>query len=417
IIRHHPKTLKDIHYFAKSAGIDLLGELRRRVFEWHNDIRHPNLYSARLAIVLVLPKTRGEAGTVESLEEVGFLTVSSVMEIGKDIGRLETKDGHPAALVPMALEREGGETTVIQVTVMQAFSREMAAAQNGDPKPSDRKITAVGMGAFGSQLFLSLARAGYGDWTLVDDDILLPHNLARHALTGGALGYGKADALSVIANMMFNGQTIAKPLFANAINPDEGMAEPLRQAFEESGVILDLSASISAARHLARDVVSKARRISLFMNPIGTDLVMLAEDDKRSITLDCLEMQYYRYIIQTPSLEDHLRRPPGRIRYGNSCRDINSKLPEDLVALHASIACRALRNTEKDTNASIFIWRVDRVTGEVKRHQVPVEKTVEIKAGRWTLYSDQHLVEKIKEAREKLVPKETGGVLLGSIDT
>ena len=36
------------------------------------------------------------------------------------------------------------------------------------------------------------------------------------------------------------------------------------------------------------------------MNPRGTDLVLLAEDVGRSFPLDCLEMQYYRAIANSP---------------------------------------------------------------------------------------------------------------------
>jgi len=416
IIHHRPETLKDVHNFAESAGIDLVGELRKRIYKWHTEKIHNDLYSARLAIVLVLPKTRDESGKVESLEEIGFITGPSVIEIGKDIGIWEKQEGFLAGLLPVATERIGVHTEVIQITVMRAFSKELAAVQNGDPKPANNRIAAVGMGALGSQLFLNLARAGYGEWTLIDDDILFPHNLARHALMGSAIGVGKANALSIIANSMLAGKPIAKALPANIIDPEKDMIEPLRLSLEKADIILDLSASVPVARHIARDVVSEARRISLFLNPAGTDLVMLAEDEKRSITLDCLEMQYYRQLVQNSSLEDHLRQPTGRMRYGNTCRDINITLPQDLVALHASIGSRALRNIVDDGNASITIWRADPDTGEVKRIKVQVEKPQETTLAGWTLCTDQHLMNKIREARGKLLPKETGGVLLGSFE-
>ena len=42
---------------------------------------------------------------------------------------------------------------------------------------------AIGAGALGSLVLTNLARSGYGRLTVVDDDVLHPHNLARHTLS------------------------------------------------------------------------------------------------------------------------------------------------------------------------------------------------------------------------------------------
>ena len=73
-----------------------------------------------------------------------------------------------------------------------------------------------------------------------------------------------------------------------------------------SDAILDMSTSVSVARMLARDTESTARRISLFLTPSGRDLVLLAEDKERGITLDALEMQYYRAVLNDRRLSGHL---------------------------------------------------------------------------------------------------------------
>ena len=46
--------------------------------------------------------------------------------------------------------------------------------------------------------------------------------------------------------------------------------------------------------HFVHDISSNARRILIFLSPSGNDSVMLTEDVNRKITLDCLEIQYYR---------------------------------------------------------------------------------------------------------------------------
>ena len=56
----------------------------------------------------------------------------------------------------------------------------------------------LGCGAIGSKLIFHLARSGQGKMTLVDHDIMSPHNLVRHALMGNSIAQNKADAIKNI---------------------------------------------------------------------------------------------------------------------------------------------------------------------------------------------------------------------------
>lgn len=60
---------------------------------------------------------------------------------------------------------------------------------------ASKKVGIVGSGSLGSKIAASLARSGVGSFVLVDDDLLLPANLARHELDVGALGAHKVDGL------------------------------------------------------------------------------------------------------------------------------------------------------------------------------------------------------------------------------
>ena len=142
---------------------------------------------------------------------------------------------------------------------------------------------------------------------------------------------------------------------------------------------------------------------------------MLAEDEKRDISLDCLEMQYYRYLINTPVLRDHLQRDDGIIRYARSCRDISSTIPQDLVALHSAICSRSLRNTFLAKDAHISLWKTNKDMA-VDIHKVPVSRALQMRLGEWILYTDQYVLEKVSQARDERLPNETGGVLVGSFD-
>ena len=71
-----------------------------------------------------------------------------------------------------------------------------------------------------------------------------------------------------------------------------------QRAFENADLIIDASTSIAVERNLALDnSYGDARRSSVFLNPKGTELVLLYEDTERKYRLDLLEMTYYRMLI------------------------------------------------------------------------------------------------------------------------
>jgi hypothetical protein len=269
------------------------------------------------------------------------------------------------------------------------------------------------MGALGSQVFINLLRGGFGEWTIVDNDHLLPHNLARHHLNGWALGWPKVETMAHTANGTIEGKEIATPIVADVLKSSD--SEPLTKALAAADVILDFSASVPVARHLARGVESGARRVSLFLNPAGSDVVLLAEDKARAVRLDCLEMQYYRLLATETALKGHLAEVPD-FRYGPSCRDVSSAMPQHLVAMHAGIGAKAVRDAATDTGARITVWRSDPDDMTVSRYAFAPSPMIEVSNAGWTLCTDQSVINKVMRLRGEKLPKETGGILIGSFD-
>ena len=68
----------------------------------------------------------------------------------------------------------------------RCFRRELAAQMNGyDGDGTTPDMVAIGVGALGSQVLTNLVRSGYGRWTLVDEDVLHPHNLGTACTWSG----------------------------------------------------------------------------------------------------------------------------------------------------------------------------------------------------------------------------------------
>jgi integrative and conjugative element protein (TIGR02256 family) len=416
IIHKQPNNLHELHEFLIAANIDLLQELRTRLRAWQERREYENLIDTRLILIVVLPKTRGTLPVAEATDIWAFMCASTIGEIGEQLGIWAIHNGQTGILLNTYEDKRGDQVEITLLNPTDTFSRNRAAQLNGLACRESNKIVAIGQGALGSQVLMNLVRMGYGEWTLIDEDYFLPHNQARHALFSFAVGFSKAQALAVLANRIVGGQPIATALVADVLNPGT-LAERVDKALTSADIILDTSASVAVARYLACDIDPPARRLSLFLNPSGLDLVLLAEDMEGKTPLDFLEMQYYRHLINEPSLRNHLRQSDNRIRYARSCRDLSGTIPQDLVALHAAIGSRALRRAVANEGASIAIWQADSDNLSVKGMQVDVAEMIEQHLGDWILRTDQRLLDKILQARLEKLPNETGGVLIGSFDT
>jgi hypothetical protein len=295
-----------------------------------------------------------------------------------------------------------------------SFSR-VSAAKSSGTEPMFRKTVAVGAGALGSQVIMNLVRSGFGIWTVIDEDELMPHNLARHALPPGCVGMPKAAAVGGMIDAYYEEKSPTQAVAANILRPGE-QKQAIETALREAELIFDFAASIPVARHLSRCIESSARRVSLFLNPCGSDLVCVSEDSERTVSLDCLELQYYRAVIRDGRLSGHLNANTSRMRYARSCRDVSFSLPTHQVSLHAAIGAHAVRTASTGEDAAIRVWRSDPVTCAVTAIDVPVHRVHRGVLGDWSLIIDDWLVKQLSELRLAKLPNETGGVLIGAYD-
>jgi hypothetical protein len=191
-------------------------------------------------------------------------------------------------------------------------------------------------------------------------------------------------------------------------------SEEVAKALADADLITDLSASVTVARHLAADA-APARRLSLFLNPAGTDLVLLAEDAERRIRLDQLEMCYYRELTRRSELGTHIAHDGERLRYANSCRDVSARIPQDVLSVHSGVAARAIRISAQADSSQISLWRAG---GDLSVSRIDVEPTParRFSLGDWTLSVDEELLATMASLRDEKLPNETGGVLIGSHD-
>lgn len=409
IIRLQPRDLAGLINFLDDEGSNLIETLRARLdalSEAGVPLDHP------LILVVRFPQRRTDNADAESVNVWAFLTTSTLTEVSVDIGHWEVSsetDGIPGRLLIRDTNKTGTNTPIEILNPTPALTRVGAARYNGT-STDDKRYVAVGVGALGSHVLPPLARSGHGVWTIVDSDHFLPHNVARHALTRWAVGTPKVLGVAHILNQLYE-EDVAKAIVADVLRAP---TDELVQALTEADIVLDLSASVAVARHLALDAATTARRVSLFLSPSGADLVLLAEPVDRDLRLDLIEMEYYRALIRDGRLRGHLNEPGNPVRYAHTCRDVSARLPGDAVMLHGAISARAVRTLGADSCSRI--WRTAQDLSSVVV-DVPLESYVEIIIGEWTVSVAQRILDDASRQRIAHLPNETGGVLIGTFDT
>jgi len=412
-INRRPVSLVELADLVASAGLKLIEELRDRLKRWK--VEDGGYLESHLVLVILFPKTRIAGGPIEAVDTWSFLLGDKIRTLGAKLGVWQIQEGAVGVLLTPDLSKRGEDVAVDVLNTAYALDHSTAAALNGHKPWHAHTIAAIGIGALGSQTVINLSRSGFGTWTLIDYDLLMPHNLARHALFEPFVGWPKAQGVAEVANATISGSTRFSVLRADLLNPGD-QAAALAECLSKADTILDMSASVEVARRLASDIDGGGRRISLFLSPDGSDLVLLAEDRDRTAGLDAIEMQYYRAILDDERLQGHLKPGIGQKRYGQSCRDVTRILPHNLVALHAAIGASALQEISEQTMAAIEVWRGDSARN-VQHVRVIPRPVIRHLSGGWTIITDQGLLDKLHVLRHRKLPNETGGVLLGSFDT
>ncbi|MXW18464.1 MAG: hypothetical protein F4123_12275 [Gemmatimonadetes bacterium] len=411
-LTHQPQNLLQLHEFLQTMGSDLLQTLRDNLTTWI--IERAGDPDVIALVILRIPVRRSHDRAPETIEVRAFQVAGSVGRLGKALGFVDEVDGDFGAIIgDPGTTSASEEVPLLPLNPVRDLTRRRAQMLSGNRSAPDPHILAVGAGALGSQTLLNLVRTGFGTWTVVDDDVLLPHNLARHALPGPCVGHEKAGALAHLASLCFEDGGTIDSFCADVLTPP--LADELRTKLDATDISLDFSASVAVARWLALEAPGDSRRISVFLNPDGTDLVVMAEDQARSMRLDCIEAQYYRAVIEREEFAEHLLENGERLRYGHTCRDVTSTLSQDSLSLFSGIAAGALRKTIAGAESSLAVWQAS-ANHSVKHRAVDLAAPVEIQCGDWQIWTDRGVLRKLSVLRKQALPNETGGVLLGYTD-
>jgi len=407
-----PRNMIELIELLRLGGIDLVSVLVDQLELLFEGGREPREKDGILLLVK-LHRRRRPAGATEALETLAF-AIGSILDAAVATGHYAAS-GHGKPLgrliEPQFDDARARNVAVDALRTVREVDRANAKFHSGlDPGSEDPAVVLVGAGALGSQLHNHLSRMGWGRWTLIDGDAVLPHNVVRHRLGEQAVCIPKALALQVTSAVETPHNPVERVFTEDFLSIGEN--KEMHEACRDADLILDVSTSVAVSRCLAVDLEGPARRASLFLNPSGRDAVMLMEDADRSFPLDALESQYYRTVIRDCRLARHIRQEK-TFRYSAGCRDVTAPIGQDDVALASALLARQVRSADDHAEAAVWQQGAD---GSVHRVEVPLSDVIRLVADGWSLVLDCALVEHVSSLRHARLPAETGGVLIGYFD-
>jgi hypothetical protein len=267
----------------------------------------------------------------------------------------------------------------------------------------------AGVGSLGSTIVNLWARAGWGIWTLIDPDHIKPHNLARHHAFDGHIGMPKAMIMAELVRCLH--PTLAATVHpivddaANVSNPE------IASALDAADIVVDVTTGLNFPRTIAaRNTVKRAA--SAFITPSGLASVLLIEDANRSIRLDALECQYYRHVVTQPWGAAHLASNYAHLWTGGGCRDQSAVITNDMIALHGANLAGMIRVRA----AAILLWHHDPDDGSLTASRFTPYAPRVSQLGKLKILWDDGIRATVRMLRERELPRETGGILLGYFD-
>lgn len=408
-----PKNMAELIESYTQIGIDIKAHLKG---EFKGDLEKGVKgvqVNSWLLMIIITPLLR-EDGSVGAQSTRAYLSSrSSLQQVGLDLGLLSSAGEKVALLLqdqPPDMEALAN-IQLMPLNVVKGFSPDQARILSGLDPDGRKGFVAIGAGALGSQVIDNCARMGADDWIIVDDDFLLPHNLARHNASGWMVGQSKSDIAKGRIDNLFGSQR-AVSLHEIVGGPEE--SDALKDAIACDKQIVDLSASLDVSRSLAMRRNIKKPIASYFVTPSGTSLIEFREGRDRHVHLTDIEMTYYWSIFSNSELNEHLAI--GDTVQIGSCRDASVTIPQHRMALFAAIASeQVIAPIQTKDHGHIKIWEVQ-TSGEVTVLKYDVPPFVKLGLGDWSVSVSMEVQATIAAARTSAGRVETGGILLGSCD-
>ena len=412
-----PVCLGAFHDQMESRGAPIVQRLKARIQKQTSEAGISASKNTCVLLVLSIPIARTDGGEPEAVESKGFIVNASLAKLGVACSALTQHEGKYYRDMLIGTETAGEQAdwrdiAIEPLEILQPFTAELARQTSGLTSRGPHGVLA-GVGALGSCIATIWQREAWGHWSFIDPDILKPHNLARHTGLELQVGWPKVDvAWSLGASLLRSEYSQEPRIHAGAT--DFGNPQ-VCDVLESAELVVDATTTLEAPREWAgRD--SLKRVASVFVTPSGLDAVLMIEDARREIRIDCLEPQYYRAIVNEPWGESHLLGKSGVRRVGAGCRDLSAVISHELITLHGATLARHIRRHFESEQPSVKVWQCDAESGTLSAEVVVLRQVLSERLNGLRIVWDEGIRQRVRQLRGEKLPNETGGVLLGYFD-
>ncbi|WP_278360412.1 ThiF family adenylyltransferase [Thalassospira xiamenensis] len=420
---HAPRNLARLIEMVSQAGGDLETVLVAKLRDWlDHGVNAGYRLNSHFVVLLEVPIQSPTDDQEVIVDRRAFIAFHKAGDIAVYLGVASTADrrhgsvvGYSRNLVRQESDKAALEEVALDPCELQLeLDHELATTMSGKSERARRKVVVVGAGAIGSHVLDVLARQGGYEFSIIDDDILLPHNLARHTALERDVGKHKAKIAAERVCGVLHGCT-SQAIIADIQTEDPDLRVKIDECLDAADIVIDATASVGAARFLS-DHPCKARRASVFFNPAGSAGILLIEPSDRLVRLRDLEARYLAFVAREEALKDHMAPPTGKHTYTGACRAITSRIPESNVMALSGLISHGLDQALDEAVSAIKIWSMSEDGGV----RVDMPDTTPIEQFRtqsgWTISVDEGLKSYLLKRRVAHLPNETGGYMTGLVD-
>jgi len=418
VVEHPAYNLGDLYDQFTRRSFDIYNELRNAIVSFVTSEGVLRNSQNHVILVVEVPLCRVTDSKPEEIKLICFQIMSNIAMLGEAcnalVNGMNGKSYNDTLHKNSIANDSWREIQIIPIDIIKSLSSDFALQASGivDESCSFYGIIA-GVGALGSTIADIWSKESWGNWTFIDDDYILPHNIVRHIARDVNIGMSKVEVVKIFSDSNYSPNYKKTKIIidkANNFNNSE-----IVNTFRSSNLFIDISTTVEVPRDISdKDFIP--RSASLFITPSGRSSILLMEDVNKTIQLDFIEAQYYRAIMNNSWGENHLYENNGSLRVGAGCSDKSFVISQELISLHAAILARQTRYAVNKDDAVIKIWEYEDSNGELIHYNIEVQRVIVEKRGTWMIKSDYGFVNKVSDIRKSKFPNETGGVLVGYID-
>lgn len=289
-----------------------------------------------------------------------------------------------------------------------------------------RPMGIIGYGALGSSIADFMARSGVRHLSVMDQDTLWPHNLARHSGNRSGVGRPKIGSAAALSSEIYGDPGSINCRISSADVCSLSAAE-LAEHFAGCGLIIDASADERVRQYLSETrLPDNARlcRIEIYARgKLGVAFHCGEQNNPNPVDL------YYELIRSSADIDDvkaWLVADQGSAVFedelltGIGCASATTRMPKHVVAQHASAFMPDIIDANSSSSGSGFgvnpLNERMQPSGYLWIDVPPVTVMQPRNNEDWSVRLSDRSLRRIEQLREAAAPSETGGYLYGGID-